>query len=61
MGNSVVIHDGMLIDGWITLTKIGDENIIYGPFKTEVEAEGWLHNLLGGEVRPIYSPQFNRG
>ena len=22
-----------LIDGWVTLTNTGDENIIYGPFK----------------------------
>jgi hypothetical protein len=50
-----------LIDGWVTLTNTGDENIIYGPFKTEAEAQNWLPNLVGGEVLPIFVPSFNKG
>lgn len=53
--------DGQKINGWITLTNTGDENIIYGPFETKQEAEDWLNKLVGGEVRPIFEPSFNKG
>lgn len=53
-------NDGMKVLGWVTLTDTGDEKVIYGVFDTEVEAEEWRHNLINGEVLPIYAPQFNR-
>jgi hypothetical protein len=53
--------NGMNVEGWITSTNTGDENIIYGVFKTQEEAEVWRHNLINGEVLPIFTPAFNRG
>lgn len=53
--------EGQMVEGWVTLTNTGDENIIYGPFPTKQEAETWLLNLIGGEVRPIFTPTFSRG
>lgn len=54
-------YDGQEIVGWITQTIDREETIIYGSFKTREEAEGWLHNLVGGKVLPIFAPAFNRG
>lgn len=54
--------DGQKVEGWVTITHTTEDgNIVYGPFPTKQEAERWLSNLISGEVRPIYTPAFNRG
>lgn len=57
----MTIIDGMYVSAWVTKTLVGDEEVIYGPFKTEEEASNWLKQLISGTVEPVYAPTHNRG
>lgn len=56
-------EEGQSIEGWVTLTPLPEEGktAVYGIFEDKASAEAWLENTRGGEVRPIFTPAFNRG
>jgi hypothetical protein len=56
-------EEGQAIEGWVTLTPVSEEGVtaVYGIFEDKASAEEWLKNTRGGEVRPIFTPAFNKG
>jgi hypothetical protein len=65
MDNGIIFQseEGQAIEGWVTLTPITEEGFtaVYGVFEDKASAEEWLKNTRGGEVRPIFTPAFNKG
>jgi len=64
MGNNIIgWADNQEIEGWVTLTPIAEDGhtAVYGIFEDKASAEQWLKNTRGGEVRPIFTPAFNKG
>jgi hypothetical protein len=61
--NSVRVHDGMLVEGWVTVGYYGNDigPTIYGLFETMEQAQDWLRKLTSGYTHIVYTPQHNRG
>jgi hypothetical protein len=60
---SVQVHDGMLVEGWVTVGYYGNDigPTIYGLFETMEQAQDWLRKLTSGYTHIVYTPQHNRG
>ena len=57
----MTIIDGMLVSGWVAKVVFEGEEVMYGPFNTQEEADKWARLLTNGWVAPIYAPSHNRG